>query len=559
MNEAIGLRVQVPPPLAQRLGDGRWRAALAAALCEEIGGLAAALGVPGEVAVDLVPAQAVRPSAIRALRVWVNETLCRFTLEQVLRVFSLARGEVLAATTAAQIADWLQAEDGVRFVAWLAREAVSRDPSVLLGSAQVERVAAAWKFAPARRAWLGAVLRDVLALGMSIDGLTERTEFGDPTLAPAEAAEALIAAARPTAVEIRVAPAELRRLTLSGDGEGERFALLRDGLFYECGLRFPDLRFVEDQELAAQRFAFRINAVPGLPWVGLAEGEVLVNDSAGNVAAAYRVPARPAVNPNNGTPFAVAKSLPPHQALTAWTPLEYVVLCLSVELRRLAPRLLDRTVLAHELGRLAAAFPALGRCARARYTDVQLVRVLRALADEGMPIRDLRRLLTALVDFDTIAVDPSTHLVLDDRLPVTERVGDGPPNELLVAAVRSAHKRYLTHKYGGGGSLSVLLLDPELEREIRARAAAGALLDDVAWCDRVLDAIAAAAPAWGATARPSCLLTTLDTRAALRRLVAQEAPHLPVLCYQDLAPEANIAVLARVALTGAPAARATRV
>jgi Type III secretory pathway, component EscV len=156
------------------------------------------------------------------------------------------------------------------------------------------------------------------------------------------------------------------------------------------------------------------------------------------------VPARPAANPNTGVSFAVASSLPRGHGLSTWSPLEYLVLCLSMELRRLAPRLLDQTVVTRELDRLADAFPALVRCARERYTAAQLVRVMRALASEGMPIRDLRLLLTALVDFDTIVTDPSAYIVIDDRLPVRETPANPPPTEQLVAAIRSAQKRYIT-------------------------------------------------------------------------------------------------------------------
>jgi hypothetical protein len=545
----IALRVELPPALTRRLADTGRRASLEATLRDDVGRLTAALGVPGGIAVELAERDAARSNAVNDIRVRVGKRLCRFTQEQVARAFSLARGDVLVAPTKAQATNWLQTIDPVPFIASLAREAVARDPSVLLGPEQLALTAVAHKVPAEQGERLGAIARELLALGVSIDGLAGRAEFNDPTLAEADAAEALIAVTRAPTVDIHLSLAELRRLTLAaGDQETGKFASLRDDLFYAFGLRFSDLRFVEDDSFAPHCFAVAVNSVRGLPWVGLADNEVFVNDSAENVAAAYHVAARPAANPRTGgATFAIATSLPSGHGLSTWSPLEYMVLGLEVELRRLAPRLLDQAVVTRELDRLATRFPVLVRLARGRLGDAQLTHVLRALVSEGLSARDLQSLLMTVVDFDTIVTDPSAYIVVDDRLPVRERPTIPPPVPLLVAAIRRAHRRNITHLYTGGSwSLTVLLLDPALEREVRDRDEHGVLLGDASWCDRVLDAIADLAPAWGEDVRPPCLLTTVETRDALRRLVSLEAPHVPVLCYEDLAPDSKISVLGRV-------------
>jgi flagellar biosynthesis component FlhA len=544
----IAVRIELSQLLAPRLADAHWRTALKDALCGQIGALATALGVPGDVAVELAEASAEGTSAMRCVRVQVGERSCRFTQEQMARAYSLACGDVLAAATQAQLTAWLQANDAAPLILSLAREAIARDPSVLLGPEQLARIVP-HELPPNRRQRMTTIAHMLLSLGISIEGLAARAELEDPALNDEEAAEALIGALKGTTVDIHLSQAELRRVSLAaGDAGGEKFTMLRDGLFYETGFRFPDLRFVVDDSLGSHRFAFTVNAVRGLPWVGLGDDEYLVNDSAALVAATYHTTARPAANPNTGAPFAVASSLPSGRGHTTWPAFDYMVLCLSVELRRLAPRLLDRATVTRELDRLAGAFPTLVRAARGRITAARLTRVLRALLEEGQLIRDLRSLLAAIVDLDTIVADASAYIVVDDRLPVMTPPGEPPPVPLLVAAIRTAQRRYITHKHTGGTwSLAVVLLDPALEREIRERDARGVLLDDVSWCDGVLDAIDQEMPAWGESARPPCLLTTVDTRDALRRLVALEAPHWPVLSYPDLAPDAQLSVKSRIA------------
>jgi hypothetical protein len=546
----LTVRIDLPPALQPHAGDAGWKRGLAADVAEQVGRLAADLGIRAQVDVDLHPAAAGGRRALHGLRVSVGGTLCRLARDQLPRVHASLRGTVFGPASVEEIEVTLaDPAYAARLVATLAREAVARDPAVLLGDAPLAAAAAALGVAAGGRARLREVLSRVLAQAVSIAALAERRDLAaalaDDSVPASALAETLIADLQPASVDILMPTADLRRLTAGAGSEArERYALLRDGLFYEAGLRLPDLRFVEDDGLPSGTFAFRVNALRGLPWIGLADDERLVGVAPERAGRG----ARSAFNPYTGARFAVAPLQRGLGAETTWTPFEYVVLCLGAELRRLAPRLIGAGHLAQELDRADGATPRLLRCAQSRYRIDQLVDVLRHLAREGLSFRDLRLVLTSLVDFDTIVTDPSELIVVDERLPVPVAPPNPPPTELLLAGVRMAHKRYLTHKLSGGsGSLSALLVDPQLEREIRRRADAGTLLDDADWCDDVIDAFAAEAPAWGDTTRPPCVLTGADVRFALRRLLAQELPHLPVVSYQELAADASISVAARIA------------
>lgn len=548
---ALPVRLDLPQALRARAADSGWRRALATAAAEEVGGLAADLGLPANVTVDVREAGASRRRSLHGLRVAVGGVVCRFARGRLLRVHASLRGAVFAPASDEEIeATLVDGAHAVRFIATLVREAVAHDPSVLLGDAQVAAIARTLGVAEGRHRWLSAVLGRLLAEAVSLARLADQRDLvaalDDEDTPPGVLAEGLIERLKPAGIEILLSTAELRRLTTAPGSQGrERFALLRDGLFYDAGLRLPDLRFVEDDRVPANGFAFRVNALRGLAWIGLADGERLVSlapEQAGRGA-------RSAFNPYSGARIAVAPTRRGGSAESRWTPFEYLVLCLGAELRSLAPRLIDAAQVRRELGLADGAMPRLLRCVRARYRSDQLVDVLRHLAGEGLSFRDLRLVLTSLVEFDTILTDPADLIVVDDRLPVREKPPEPPPTECLVAAVRMAHKRALTHKLtGGASSLSAVLVDPPLERELRRRADAGTLLDDAEWCDDVLDAFDAAAPAWGEAARFPCVLTNSDVRFALHRLLAQELPHLPVISYQELAPDANISVTARVAL-----------
>jgi hypothetical protein len=91
-----------------------------------------------------------------------------------------------------------------RIPAALAQAEGRGDGAVLLGPKQLARTAAAYKVPPAQRVRLSAIAHELLALGISIDGLAERAEFNDSGLTEVDAAEALIAATRPATIDIHL-------------------------------------------------------------------------------------------------------------------------------------------------------------------------------------------------------------------------------------------------------------------------------------------------------------------------------------------------------------------
>ena len=155
--------------------------------------------------------------------------------------------------------------------------------------------------------------------------------------------------------------------------------------------------------------------------------------------------------------------------------------------------------------------------------------IARRLVEEGISLRNLRDILGALAEW-------APH----DRDPVA-----------LTEHVRAALRRVITHRYtGDGGALAAYLLDPMIEDAIRdsvQKTAAGSYLALEPQLSHDIVAAIGRAVGPGATGG-AVLLTGAEIRRYVRRLIETEHPNLPVLSFQELAPEAQIRPIARISV-----------
>jgi type III secretion protein V len=164
-------------------------------------------------------------------------------------------------------------------------------------------------------------------------------------------------------------------------------------------------------------------------------------------------------------------------------------------------------------------------------SPVLLTDVLRRLVEEGISLRNLRDILGALAEWAP-----------QERDPVA-----------LTEHVRVALRRAITYKHAGdSGVLAAYLLDPMIEDAIREgiqKNATGSYLALEPQISR--DIIAAVGRAIGPEgANGAVLLTGVEIRRYVRRLVELEHPGLAVLSFQELAPEAQIRPIARISVAG---------
>ena len=520
------------------------------------------LGVPGVVNVELGVCSTHRQE--RRICVMIAGREARYSDALLERATSYAMDVPLGVASDQEMTAWFQQQVAAApgesaladLVAALASEIIEQAPSILLGPAQLEAYYAVLRSLPSQTdpaprlpiEMVDRVARDLLDQKIGIgntqviaDIITNGLNLGR---AIHEICEEAIAALRPLHATIYIAADLLRRLTMTSVGPTSvTFATMRDGLFYELGARLPNLMFETQDDLRPNSFALRINDVVTLPKVSIGPDQLLVNSRPDELQD-RGIHAIGATQPYSGSRAAIvdvadleATSATGATTYDAW---EYLVLCISGEMRRNAAVLFDRDDCEWMLNFLESAFPELVKAVRARYTTEQITRTLRALIAEDISIRNARAIMEAMLDFDFIVTDPAKYIVFDDRLPVVDAAAAdaGADVRPLVDFVRMCLKRPISHKYTrGSNTLTVYLLDPSMEREFSAPLSVDR---EQALLNTIRENVGT--PGTDAPA----ILTGVDVRAAVRRLIATEYPQLPVLAYQELAPELNIQPIARI-------------
>ena len=519
------------------------------AVAAGFGELLRSLGLPGRPEVQI--SQAADASSAFPVAVAVQGRKCRYSIDLLKRAESYLTGEpVDPGFSVERLTNWLTGPAGrpllAEFVTLTCVEACKVRASVLLSQALVAAYAARLTgFTPPDESWLAAVLAKVLDLRLPVTDVTTVASTLAQSAAQArtarDAAEDLAAALQSGAMEIRLPEEYLRGITTAEPSGGyEQFALLRDGLFYELGLHYPEFRFVTDEGLRPASVAFRINSVATLPWAGLRPDEVLVNEAPDRLRL-LNIEGRAAVSPTGGAACSIAnardRSALEAAGLTVWDALGYVGLCLAQTLRGRSVCFVHRTSVETMLEQLAQAFPALVNAAKAKYRVEEITGVLRDLAAEGVSVRNLRLILESLLDYDRIGADSSGYIVFDDRL-----VSRGTDATGLTSFVRTGMKSYLSYKYAPARTLPVYLLGSDIEKAIAGGKDAPAMEDEALLATmrrgiHVPD-----------SSTPPVLLTTAEMRPVVRDRISAEFPWLSVVAFEELLLDLNVEPLGRLTL-----------
>jgi type III secretion protein V len=323
--------------------------------------------------------------------------------------------------------------------------------------------------------------------------------------------------------------------TAEGRLVAELIPQLRETLFTELGVPLPGIRVRgHAADLPPGGYRVRLQEIP------MAEGQV----PAGRVLAletperlaALGLTAEPATHPGDGSPAAWVpegeRELCQQAGVTTFDAAGAVLLHLGAVLARYAYEFVGIQETQQLLDQFERTHPALVRELTPKLCSPQLIAdVLRRLVEEGLSIRNLRDILQALAEWAPAEKDPV----------------------VLTEYVRMALKRYITHKYAGGApSLVVYLLDGAIEDAVRGavqHTASGSYL--ALEPDLSHDILGAIRRALGDGARPGAppvILTQMEIRRYVKRLVEVEHPRLAVLSYQELTPELNIQPVARIRL-----------
>lgn len=160
----------------------------------------------------------------------------------------------------------------------------------------------------------------------------------------------------------------------------------------------------------------------------------------------------------------------------------------------------------------------------------RVAEILRRLVEEEVAIRNLRDILETLAD---------TAQREKDVYALTE-------------LTRIGLKRQISHRYAPNGHLRAVLLEPALEEmlrnAIRHNSGAQQLALDPLEMSRLMTRFRNVVQVF----KPAAIVTAVDIRRHVRKLIEQDCFDIPVLSYHELLPSLQLEALHRVSTEDAP-------
>jgi type III secretion protein V len=221
-----------------------------------------------------------------------------------------------------------------------------------------------------------------------------------------------------------------------------------------------------------------------------------------------------------------------HRAdITFMTPTRLLAYHLSLVVRQHAAEFIGLQETKGLLEKMGEGFPDLVEELQKILSVAQIADVLQRLVQEEISVRDLKAIFQSLIEQGQKEKD----IVM------------------LTEYVRTGLRRYICYRYSGGQNLlSAYMLDQEVEELIRkAIRKTGGNSYLVLSPNNAKPIIEAVKDNIGGTlpqAIPPVLLTSMDVRRYVKKLVETEIKTLPVLSYQELTNDIIIQPLGRICI-----------
>ncbi len=312
---------------------------------------------------------------------------------------------------------------------------------------------------------------------------------------------------------------------------------VRDSLFGRLGVVLTPIRVIDGPDLEPMGYRISIKEVP--------EAQGLVDDARFVVAGGQHqlqtlgIQAEPWIQGPEGPLCFVSveyEELLGAGGLAYWSGEAVVAIHLEAVLSRRASDLMGMQQARMLLDALEKSHPDLvAELIPKRVPLDMLAEVLRRLLEEGICVRNLADILESLARW-----------VRSEKDPV-----------LLTEYVRMALRRQIGHRYAGAqGYLPAFLLDPMVEQavadSINQSDSGSFLAMDPELAGDILEAVRAAVePAFKMGTRP-VILTRMEIRRYVRKLIESDLPDVPVLSFQELDPGLEVRPVGRIG-PGGPA------
>ncbi|HLU14361.1 MAG TPA: type III secretion system export apparatus subunit SctV [Burkholderiaceae bacterium] len=310
------------------------------------------------------------------------------------------------------------------------------------------------------------------------------------------------------------------------------FARLRRGLYFELGVPFPEIQLRFNAALpdgAYQLLLFEVPVASGQ----LRAGHILVRDSTQNLQA-LQVPFDTAPNflPHIPTVWAdeTLRDTLEAASMSFMTPVQILVWHQGYVLKKHAADFLGIQETRYLMTSMESEFPDLVKEVLRVMPVQKIAEIMQRLVAEDISVRNLRSVLGALTEWGQKEKD----------------------TVLLTEYVRVSLKGHISHKYSNAqGLLPAYLLAPAVEEAIRGairQTSAGSYLAlEPELGKRLLDNIRNTVGQVSPVNKP-VLLTSMDIRRYVRKMVETDLYELPVLSYQELTADVNVQPLARIEL-----------
>lgn len=306
---------------------------------------------------------------------------------------------------------------------------------------------------------------------------------------------------------------------------------IRKALYQDLGVPFPGIHLRFNDTIADDSYQVLLQEVP-ISQGFLKNGYVLLKEKKENVDML-------GIEYTQDKPFlphleslwvkADKKDILKKSKLTFMSGAEILTYHLSFVLQKYAGDFIGIQETKFLLDKLDAQFPEIVKEVQRVLPVQKLTDILQRLVQENISIRNLRLIFQSLIDWGQKEKE----------------------TVLLTEYVRSSLKRYISYKYSRGHNiLPVYLLQPDIEEEIRKavrQTSAGSYLAlNPATAKKLIAAIKQEVGDFTFSEQKPVLLTSMDIRRYLRKLIEKEMYELPVLSHQELTEEITVQPLGRI-------------
>lgn len=325
--------------------------------------------------------------------------------------------------------------------------------------------------------------------------------------------------------------AEDLRKSFSAKQLNDELIAIRRALYFDLGVPFPGIQLRFNQQLAPGTYSIQLSEVP------VAEGRlrpdhVLVRESRNNIATL-------------GVEIEEEAQFLPHLE-SLWVKSDLRQLLTDAGIQTLDNAQILGYHLSFVLKKHAADFIGIQETRllltsmESRFAELvkevtrimplqKIAEILQRLVSESISVRNLRAIMESLIEWGQKEKD----------------------SVLLTEYVRGTLKRQICHRHTSGqNALPAYLLSPDLEETIRGairQTSGGSYLAlDPNTSKRVVEQVVETVGDSMALRHPPVLLTSMDIRRYVRKMVEGECHDLHVLSYQELTPDINIQPLARI-------------